>query len=154
MRRLSNLSLLRLHAAVLDELKRRDVLRTTNNPLADYTEWLVSRALGLKLVTNSGSGFDARDRRGTRYQIKGRRITTGNTSVQLSAIRNLRRKEFDVLIGVVFNADYSIRYGAAVPHAVITKLARYQKHTNSWIVHLRPSVLMIDGLTISLGSWL
>jgi hypothetical protein len=32
MRRLSNLSLLRVHSAVLDELKRRDVLRTKNNP--------------------------------------------------------------------------------------------------------------------------
>jgi len=135
-----------MHSAILDELKRKKVLRTKNNPVADYSEWLVSKSLGLKLVGNSRSGYDARDKRGTRYQIKGRRVTPGNTSTQLSAIRNLPRKAFDVLIAVIFNADYSVRYAAAVPHSVIAKLARYQQHTNSWIVHLRPSVLTMRGV--------
>jgi len=138
--------LLQMQSAVLDELKLRKVLRTKNNPVADYTEWLVSKSLDLKLVSNSRSGYDANDRRGIRYQIKGRRITPGNPSTQFSAIRNLRRREFDVLIAVIFNADYSVRYSAAVPHSVIMKLAHYQRHTNSWIVHLRPSVLTMRGV--------
>jgi hypothetical protein len=33
-----------------DELRRRDVIRSTNNPVADYAESLVARALSLKLA--------------------------------------------------------------------------------------------------------
>ena len=63
--------LLQLQASVIDELKARGVVRTKNNPLGDYTEWLVAKALGLELATNSAAGYDATDADGVRYQIKG-----------------------------------------------------------------------------------
>jgi hypothetical protein len=59
--------LLRLYTEVLDELRRRGVTRSTNNPAADYTEHLVSTKLGLILADNSTSGFDAVDADGRRY---------------------------------------------------------------------------------------
>ncbi|CAJ0698272.1 hypothetical protein R77591_04955 [Ralstonia mannitolilytica] len=34
----SVLDLLKMHSAVLDELKRRQIVRTGNNPTGDYTE--------------------------------------------------------------------------------------------------------------------
>jgi len=34
--------LLQVFAAVIDELKGRGLVRTINNPVADYTEWLVT----------------------------------------------------------------------------------------------------------------
>ena len=45
--------LLKAHGAVLDELKRRGVVRSKNNPTGDYAEWLAATRLGLKLETNS-----------------------------------------------------------------------------------------------------
>jgi len=51
------IDLLRTFAAVIDELRHRGIARTINNPLADYTEWLVSAKLGLSLIDNSRSGF-------------------------------------------------------------------------------------------------
>jgi len=38
---MSEIELLQTHAAVIDELLRRKVVRTRNNPIGDYTEWLL-----------------------------------------------------------------------------------------------------------------
>lgn len=68
---LTNLDLMRLYAKVLAELRQRGVVRTRNNPLADYTEWLVSTKLGLQLDGNSKVGYDATGEGGLRYQSRG-----------------------------------------------------------------------------------
>lgn len=44
---MSPLELLRLQSEVLDELMRRDIVRSRNNPTGDYGEWIVARKLGL-----------------------------------------------------------------------------------------------------------
>src|SRR6266571_2569982 len=100
---MSELELLRLHGSVLAELCRRGVCRTNNNPVSDYTEWLVASRLGLRLENGSKAGYDAVGTDGTRYQIKGRRLVSTNGSTQLSAIRNLNAGGFAILVGVMFN---------------------------------------------------
>jgi hypothetical protein len=76
----SVLELLALHAGIGDELMRRGICRTTNNPVADYTEHLVTNALGLTLAPKSTKGFDATDSGHKRYEIKRkfRRQNPGN----------------------------------------------------------------------------
>jgi hypothetical protein len=138
---MSPIDLLRSFAAVIDELQRRGIARSINNPLADYTEWLVSTKLGLNLVANSRSGFDATSADGMRYQIKGRRVGAESTSIQLSALRNLNQRNFDYLVGVVFEPGFSIRHAAVVPHEVVVERSTYNAHTNSHIFHMRPSLL-------------
>ncbi len=54
---LSNKELLQAFAAILEQLRERGISRTSNNPVADYTEWLVCCKLGLELQTNSTAGF-------------------------------------------------------------------------------------------------
>ena len=83
---MSEARLLRLHASIIDELKAQGVVRTGNNPIGDYTEWLVAETLDLELTDNCAAGYDATDSNGKRYQIKGRRITPENNSRQLGAI--------------------------------------------------------------------
>jgi hypothetical protein len=80
--------LLQRYYEILDELRSRDIVRTSNSPIGDYAEWLVAKQLGLSLVANSNSGYDAIDSSGVKYQIKGRRVTVRNRSRQLSAIRS------------------------------------------------------------------
>src|SRR4051812_6497546 len=98
--------LLKLQASITDELKDRKVVRTKNNPLGDYTEWLVGNALGLELQTNSKAGYDGIAENGIRVQIKGRRITPENKSRQLSAIRKYEEKDFDDLAAVIFDENF------------------------------------------------
>ena len=144
---MSELELLQTHGAVIAELRHRDVVKTENNPIGDYTEWLVCNRLRLKIQENSQAGFDAVDpQSGVRYQIKGRRAS-GN-SVQFSAIRNLENHEFDFVVAVVFNEDYSIRRAVKISHDAISnpKLARYQEHTNSHLLILTERAVELDGV--------
>lgn len=56
---LSDRQLLDLHCSVMEALRLRSVVRSSNSPVADYTETIVARALAPKLATNSQSGYDA-----------------------------------------------------------------------------------------------
>ena len=128
LKQMREIDLLRTHAAIIDELIRRDVVKTRNNPIGDYTEWLVSTRLGLALQPNSKASFDAVDESGLRYQIKGRRDI--RPRVQFSSIRNLVDRGFDFVIAVVFNSDYSIRFAFKIPYEVIPEFSTFQEHTN------------------------
>lgn len=139
--------LLKLYADVLEELRSRGVTRSTNNPAADYTEYLVSTRLGLTLAGNSSSGYDAVDSEGRRYQIKGRRVTPQNPSTELSALRKLDTRPFDSLVAVVYRPDFTVDYAAQVPHAVVAELASFSQHTNAHRFHMRRSVLADERVT-------
>jgi hypothetical protein len=143
--------LLLLYANILDELKTRKILRTKNNPVGDYAEWLVKAALGYELQTNSNSGFDAIDKDGIRYQIKSRRITEENKSTQLSAIRNLDRKDFDFLIVVLFDREFQISRAIQLPHSTVEKHAKYRDHVNGHILHVR-STLLADSTVVDITN--
>lgn len=75
--------LLLAYASLMEELRTCGIVRSSNNPVADFTEFFVARALGLTLDGKSAAGHDALDTTGVRYQIKGRRPTEHNKSVQL-----------------------------------------------------------------------
>lgn len=139
--KLSEIELLQLHASIIDELKRREVVRTKNNPIGDYAEWLVAKALNLQLARNSSAGYDGKDINGIKYQIKARRITPENKSSQLSAIRNLSGKDFDELVGLIFDEKYQILVAVQIPHEVVKEYAEYREHVNGHILHLRGKVL-------------
>lgn len=142
---MTNVELLQAHGAVIDELIRRDIVRTRNNPIGDYTEWLVCVQRGLDPQNNSTAAFDAVNKTdGQRYQIKGRQSDAHR--VQFSAIRNLDQHGFDFVIAIVFNKDYSIRFAAKLTHAAVQKLSRHQRHVNTHILMLSESCFEIDGV--------
>lgn len=145
-RRLSVPQLLSMHSALLEELRFRKIVRTGNNPTGDYVEWLVASRLGLKLESNSAKGFDAVDGDGLRYQIKGRRLTSANASMQLGVIRALEMAHFDYLVVVVMNPDWSIRFALKIPHAAISSIAVYRKHVNGHVLTITSSVLEAPGV--------
>jgi hypothetical protein len=133
--------LLQQFADILDELKRRGVVRTRNNPVADYAEWLASRKLGLLIVGNSNSGYDAVNNKGDRFQIKGRRLDPTHKSRQLGVIRNLNAKEFDYLIGILFDRDFKVIEAYKIPRHIIEEHARFSSHQNGHILQLRGDIL-------------
>lgn len=123
------------------------MVRSGNNPLADYCESLVARALKLDLLWGSNKGCDAVDlTTGTRYEIKGRRITRHNKSTQLSVIRDLDSCHFDNLIAVRCDEDFTVTHAFCVPREVVRHCATHRKHVNGWIMHLRPSLCEQQGV--------
>ena len=143
-RTMSEVELLQTHSAVIAELRRRGVVKTKNNPIGDYTEWLVCNRLCLRVKGNSQKSFDAIDLKGNKYQIKGRR--SGASSVQFSSIRALELHGFDFVIAVIFNDDYSVRLAARISHDAVPTLARYQPHTNGYNLILTKTALEKDGV--------
>jgi len=143
---LTESELLQIHAGVIDELVNRGVVRTRNNPIGDYTEWLVCDRLGLLLQPNSRASYDGVDAQGHRYQIKGRRIKPTTGTVQLSVIRNLEQKGFDFLIAVVYNLDHTIRFAAKIPHSIVGEIATYRTHVNGHVPIVSENVLDRQGV--------
>jgi hypothetical protein len=128
-------------AQILDELKRRKVIRTRNNPVADYAEWLTAKALGLTLEKNSQSGFDGKDKSGVRFQIKSRRLDLTNQSHQLSIIRNLHKREFDYLVGIIFDHDFGVLEAYKIPYHLIIKYVKHNEHQHGEILQLSGGIV-------------
>lgn len=139
--------LLASHSAILEELRRREILRSANNPISDLSEVLFCRAFAKwQRANNSVAGHDATGPDGRRYQIKGRRLHSRNTSRQLSAIRNLLDDPFDLLAGILFDAQFGVHRAALIPLSVVKQRARRSEHTNSWIFILRDDIWNLAGV--------
>lgn len=133
--------LLQFQASATNELRKRGVVRTQNNPLGDYTEWLVSKTLDLTLQTNSKAGYDGISKDGLRFQIKGRRITAMNGSRQLGAIRNYSSNDFDVLAAMLFDENFNVIEALLIPHEVVGDYASFRQHVNAHILMLQGPIL-------------
>lgn len=143
----SVLGMLGLYAGILAELRERGVVRSENNPVGDYAEKLAQNILGLQLADGSAKGYDAVSPRGTKYQIKGRRLARqGTASRQLSPLRGLDEKKFDFLVGILFHEDFRVMKGCVVPHSIVCENSRHQAHTNSARFHLADDIWRIDGV--------
>ena len=138
--------LLSLYCMILDELRARGVVRSTNNPVADYAEHLIAKALNLQLAAKSTTGFDATDKEGKKYEIKARRLTPHNKSRQLSAIRGLDKGHFDYLAGVLFSDNFKVYRACLIPISVVKLLSVHREHVNAWIFHLHDSVWEVDSV--------
>lgn len=128
------------HGIILDELRRREVVRSSNSPLSDYAELLFCNAFGWQRENNSAAGHDATDDHGVRYQVKGRRLTRHSKSRQMSAIRNLDSGPFDYLAGVLVDENFLVVRAALVPLSIVRSRATYVAHTNSARFLLRDDV--------------
>ena len=146
--------LLALYADVLTELRARDIIRSTNNPVADYSEWLVAKAFGYALAPKSSAGYDVIAPDGTRYQVKGRRSSTESPSRQLSFIRGFggATEPFDYMVGILFNSDFTVMRAAQIPVADVHELAVHNPHVNGWRFILRDSVWDRPGVVDVTGT--
>lgn len=139
-------ALLELHAELLVELRRREVVRSANSPTGDYGELLFSRAFGWKLNNNSSADADAIDSNGIRYQIKCRRLATPQGSRQLGFIRRLPERPFDRLAAVLLDGRFRVLRGAILPYEVVQPRATYVDSVKAWRFMLRDSVWGLDGV--------
>ncbi|MCP4602800.1 MAG: hypothetical protein GY847_20170 [Proteobacteria bacterium] len=143
---LTPIELLRLNAETLEELRRREILTTSNAPLGDYAEWLFRKTFSWSPAGNSAKDVDAIGSDGARYQIKARRLTQRNKSRQLGALRRLDEENFDWLAAALFNEDFSVMRAALIPFTVVKENAKRVEATNSWRFILRENVWDFGGV--------
>jgi hypothetical protein len=138
--------LLALHGQVADALIERGITRSCNNSTGDLAEYIFCKAFGWERVGKADAHIDAIGPDGTRYQIKGRRVTRHNRSRQLGALRDLGGEHFHFLAGVLFSEDYAIARAAIIPCAVAVERAAFVKRTNSHRFLLRDDVWNAPGV--------
>lgn len=128
------LDLLDDYSRIIIELCDRGVLRSVNNPVADYAEYLASKALGLTRAPLSTKGYDAIDQNGKRYEIKSRRLTRKSKPTRFSAIRKLEEDHFDFLIAILFNENFTVNKAVIFSKDFVIKKSFWQKHVNAYIL--------------------
>jgi hypothetical protein len=139
-------ALLAGYASILDELRRREVIRSSNNPASDYAERLCCEAFGWTRAAKSNRGYDATDANGVRYEVKARRLSPRNASRQLGAIRSLDDGPFDYLVGVLFDEGFGVLQAAVIPIVTVRARSSYVAHTNSWRFLLRDDLWTEGGV--------
>ena len=113
---LTTKNLLELYANIVEELRSRKIVRTKNNIVADYAEYLVAKNLNLELMPNSNKHFDAIDNKTNyKFQIKSRRITNYNKSKLLGVVRDLDFTGFDYLVVVYFDINFKVIESFMIP---------------------------------------
>jgi hypothetical protein len=131
----------------MSELTERRVIRSDNNPIGDYCEFLVAAHYGVEPEGNSTAGHDVVTPDGLRVQVKGRRIRRdGRMPPHYSAIRNLDDDPppFDLLVGLLLDRDFSVREAWQFPVAQVRRYAVYRQHTNSWSLRTSSQVIRAD----------
>lgn len=141
--KLTGPELLAVYSELMEELRRRNIIRTSNNPVADYAEKVAVERLRLRQVGKEEKGVDAVDAQGYRYQIKGRRITKRNSSRQLSVIRNLSERLFDYLIAVIFDDSFKVKEIWKIPYEFVKEHSRHSAHQNGHIFYAKPKILAL-----------
>lgn len=128
-------------ARAMRELRFRGLIRSWNNPVADFAERLVAQELRLELAPPVAQGYDGTDANGKRYQIKSRRLTPQNPSRQLGVIRKLEQREFDDLVAVIFDEDLGVQEMWRIPHAVVADFGRWVNTLNGHRIFVKPPLL-------------
>lgn len=134
------------YAAILRQLRLRNIIRTENSPVGDYGEYLFREAFGWKLAGNSEAGHDAQCSAGIRYQIKTRRLAAPSASRQLGALRKLDQRNFDFLAAVLLAPDFSVLKAVLIPYDVVLAHSIYGAHTNSWRLILDDRLIGTQGV--------
>ena len=87
------------------ELRRRDVIRTNNNPVGDIAEAIVHAHYGGTRAGFSQAGWDVTTDDGERIQVKAMRLTPTTKRRNVSPIRD---RDYDSVVIVVFDEDFQV----------------------------------------------
>ncbi|MFZ0333397.1 MAG: hypothetical protein WAN10_02400 [Candidatus Acidiferrales bacterium] len=134
--------LLYLYDDVLQELRRRKIVRSGTNPVGELARYLATRALELKVSRDSPMEPEFLDADGERYQIRGRRVTRTSQSASFSLGHELEDASFTHLIGIVFTEDFEILRAGVVPMKIVRNKAILKKGLRGgWRFELNDEVL-------------
>jgi hypothetical protein len=138
--------LLAQYAAILVELRNREVVRTRNAPLGDYAEYLAQRSFGGTLLPNSEKSYDLLDSSGTRIQVKARTVGEGvRASAKFSAFRSFG---FDKALFLAFDlGTYRVEWARLVSRQEVEDVARYSPHVNGSSLRILQAAKMGEDVT-------
>lgn len=134
-----------LQGQLLAELRHRGVLRTNNQPVGDYAEWLVAQALGVdRLPANSTKSYDLVSDQYGKVQVKARLVSSKATSNQQQT-SPFRSEDFDHAAFVLLSdVDYSVVKAVLMPLAAVQERWTWREHVKGWTVHMNGHTMTHD----------
>jgi len=118
-------------AAVMRELRVRDVVRTNNNPVGDIAEAIVHAYYGGERGGFSQPGWDIKTPDGERIQVKAMRTTATTKRRNVSPIRDT---DYDSVVVVVFDEDFQVLEGLKVSREVVEELFVIRPYLNGRVI--------------------
>jgi hypothetical protein len=104
-------------AEVMLELAERELIWSGKSPLADYAELLVARHFGVEPLKGTTPGYDLITPEGRKVQVKSRRFGPGSKPSHFGEFAEFDDERFDDFVGVLFEADFTVRGAYLAPYA-------------------------------------
>jgi hypothetical protein len=120
--------LVSLYGEVMSELRRRRVVRSGNNPIADMAERIIADYHGVDPEPPNNKSYDVVAKDGTTIQVKALRRTKSSRR-NLSPLRTL---DFDYVAAVIFATDMQLMEAVFVP---VDAVREYMGWSNTWKAH-------------------
>lgn len=134
--------LLRLYGSILDELRRREVVRSRNAPAGDLAEYLAAIVYRGELAPASAKSWDVRASDGRLVQVKCRVVRGG----QVGNYSFFRSYAFDVCVFVQLDStSYDVVSAVEVPSAAVESRARASTHVNGSRIALSERLVELSG---------
>jgi hypothetical protein len=152
---LSESELLQLWTRVMSELRDREVIRSSNNPVGDYCELLVAAHFGVTPIGGSNKGYDLIRSGSVRVQVKGRRVTPSQRVGHWSVMHQLVEHGFDEIVAVVLNDDFSVREAWTVSWEAANRLKRWNEANQGYVLPYTQAFLRdldVNALDLSLPA--
>lgn len=134
-------------AAVMRELRKRDVVRTNNNPVGDIAEAIVAAHYDAERGSFSQAGWDVKTPAGERIQVKAMRTTETSKRRNLSPIRDT---DYDAVVIVIFDEDFRVTEGLRLSRELVEELFEHKPYVNGRIITVtktlreHPQVASVD----------
>lgn len=120
-------------AALMRELRVRDVVRTNNNPVGDIAEAIVHAHYGGERGGFSQPGWDIKTPEGERIQVKAMRTTATTKRRNVSPIRDI---EYDSVVIVIFDEDFQVLEGLKMSRALVEELFAHRDYVNGRVINV------------------
>lgn len=130
-RRRTTAQLLADWAAIMRELRVRDVVRTNSNPAGDIAEAIVAAHYRGERGGFSQAGWDVRTPSGERIQVKSMRTTATTKRRNVSPIRD---SDYDSVVIVIFDEDFRVLEGLKISRAVVEELFAVRPYLNGRVI--------------------
>lgn len=124
---LTNLELLQISQYALDELELRSVLKKRNNPIDEYTLWLVENKLKMRSIPLDQEGYYARSLDGRNINIIAKTHQLKNSSSIVGFISERDLKLIDDVMLIIYNSKYYVTLALIIPRDSIIELGIYNK---------------------------
>jgi hypothetical protein len=118
-------------AAVMNELRMRDIIRTNNNPVGDIAEAIVAKHYEGERGSFSQAGWDVKTPDGERIQVKAIRSTPTTRRQNASPIRD---RAYDSVVIVVLDENFQVVEGLKLSRETVEELFPHRDYVNGRII--------------------